>query len=413
LLTSAARIAARAWLSRAAVSAAAWVVLEWAFPKVFPWSVGDTLGSDPRLRQGAALGGVHGLALLVMLVNELLAEGTRLRIPAPQRLQAVAIAVALQACAVAFGACWAPEWSARGGPRVAVVQANLATDAPDPWTGIEHAFTTYARFTEPAAAAAELVVWPETVLRVYVRDNPVFRARLAALADAARRPLLLGALDRISAGDGELNSAYLFAPGAAAHLPAIYHKAALLPFGEYVPGAAWWPALRRWRVTGEFVAGAAAARPLDVDLRGTRVRLAPSICFEATRPGAFNQPVRDGATLLVNLTDDAWLASEKAAAQHLALTRMRAVETGRWLVRASNSGISAFIDPGGGIVAALPFGAAGTLVAQVETRTSITPYARCGEWVVALCGVFLLLRTGYGLCSAGAKLPLWGGRGIG
>jgi len=113
--------------------------------------------------------------------------------------------------------------------------------------------------------------------------------------------------------------------------------------------------------------------------------VAPSICFEAIRPAAFNDLVRRGAALLVNLTDDSWFASPAAAAQHLELARLRAVETGRWLARASNSGISAFVDPSGRVVGALPFGVRGTLWQTVETGGAPTPYVRHGDWILLLC----------------------------
>jgi len=389
----------RGWAGTATVTASLWVLLDWSFPKVFPWSVGNLLGPDPRLRQGAALGGVYGLALLVMLVNALLAEGARGRRPPLQRMRAIGAAVGLVALAWACGTwCALPPGSPadRAGVRIAILQGGMPSADGDVRAGAERALATYAALSRGAAPAADLLVWPENALRVYLRDNDVFATRLAALAADTRRPLLLGALDRTVSGAGERNAAYLFTPTAVTRRAAVYHKAALLPFGEYVPGAAWWSGLRRWRTTGDFVAGAPPV-PLDVDLGTAPVRLAPSICFEAIRGGAFNRLVRRGAALLVNLTDDGWFASEKAAAQHLELTRLRAVETGRWLVRASNSGISAFVDPAGRIVATLPLGAVGALVRRVDAVHVITPYVRWGDWVVPLCallaGIGLVRRT--------------------
>jgi apolipoprotein N-acyltransferase len=390
--STAARPAPVRWLANAGGAAAAWVVLEWAFPKVFPWSVGSVLGADPRLRQAAELGGAHGLALLVMLVNALLAEGARRHSPPAQRLCATGAALGLLSLALAYGAWRTPtprRAGARGGARIAIVQGGAAASDTDPAATAAHSLATYASLTRAAAAASDLVVWPEVALRVYVRDNDFFRDRLAALVREAARPVLLGALDRTANG-GELNGAYVFAPALAARPVAVHHKSGLLPFGEYVPGADWWPALRRWRTTGEFVPGTPLV-PFDVDLAEGRLRIATAICVEATRPGAFNDAVRRGAELLVNLSDDTWFASEKAAAQHLELTRLRAVETRRWLVRASNSGVSAFIDPAGRVLAALPLGAVGTLVHRIDRGRTITAYVRRGDWVVPLCAVVVCL----------------------
>jgi len=124
---------------------------------------------------------------------------------------------------------------------------------------------------------------------------------------------------------------------------------------------------------------------------------------EAIHAGAFNALVRLGAGLLVNLTDDGWFASDKAAAQHLELTRLRAVETRRWLVRASNSGISAFIDPTGRVAAALPFGAIGVLRHRIEVGGPTPRYVRWGDWVLVLCAALTLARLIEGFHRRGGR----------
>lgn len=116
-----------------------------------------------------------------------------------------------------------------------------------------------------------------------------------------------------------------------------------------------------------------------------------TICYEAIWPGAYSQPVRDGAALLVNLTDDGWLGDTAGPPLHLNAAILRAVETRRWLVRASNSGTSAFIDPTGAVVASLPFGAVGVLTQRVAVSTQQSLFVRFGNWilVVSVLGVLL------------------------
>jgi apolipoprotein N-acyltransferase len=241
-------------------------------------------------------------------------------------------------------------------------------------------------------------VWPETVLRIYLPQDTVYRRRIAALVRRLERPLLLGALDLPADGSGELNSAYLIQPLPetidVAMRTQIYHKTMLLPFGEYVPGVRWLPLVGRWRTTGQFVAGEARrpnmvlSRPKSTDpqrnSQGRVTQFAPAICFEAVRPGAFNDRVRTGAQFLVNLTDDGWFGESVAPDQHLNATILRAVETRRWLVRASNSGVSAFIDPTGRIVDSLPFGAVGVLSSHIRVSTAQTWYVRGGNWPIVL-----------------------------
>jgi len=156
-----------------------------------------------------------------------------------------------------------------------------------------------------------------------------------------------------------------------------------VPFGEYIPAANWLPWLRGWRTTGAFEAGHDGVAPLP--FAGSSAALA--VCVEAIRPGAFNDQVRAGAGWLLNLTDDSWFASRRAAAQHLEMARLRAVETHRWLVRVSHSGASAIFDARGDLVAALPFGAAGALSHRIAMRRDLTWYVRGGDWPVAAAAV--------------------------
>lgn len=355
---------------RVVVAAAGWVCLEWAFPKVFPWSLGATLGPHPLLRQGADLFGAHGLAGAIVLVNALLAEaliGWAAR-PAGAGV-ALAAAGLLLAGAGGYGAWRRAGSEAPGGRlRLAAVQVGAGghSDA-DPRAAVAQAWLRHAQPSAALAGGVDLVVWPESALPVYLRDAPPWRARVEALARALDAAVVLGALDRVADG-GERTAAYAFAPSLVAVAP----KVELVPFGEYVPR--WLPLGRYWRALAPRRSGPAA--PV-IDARGNRV--AARICFEAIRPGAFNAAVRAGATLLLNPSDDSWFASPSAAAQHLEMTRLRAVETRRWLVRASASGISAVVDPRGAIVAALPYGVSGVLRREVALRDEVTPYARWGD----------------------------------
>ncbi|MEO8606069.1 MAG: apolipoprotein N-acyltransferase, partial [bacterium] len=361
------------------LSAAAWVVLEWGYPKVFVWSLGAAVGPDRWLRQAAELGGAYGLAALAVAVNALLAGGGRL--PA-------AIAAAMAVSAFGYGQLRVAGLDAHADLarlRVGVVQAGSG-DEDDPRSLTDAAWRFYGARSPVVARHADLVVWPEGVLRTYLGDRSDARDGIERLASRLRRPLVLGGLDHAAAR--ERNAVFVFAP----QLIAVRHKQGLVPFGEYVPGVAWLPWLRAWRTTGDFDAGAA---PQPLAIAGTRAGLA--VCVEAIRPGAFNAQVRDGAQWLLNLTDDSWFASRHAAALHLELTRLRAVETRRWLVRASHSGASAVFDPQGDLVAALPFGLPGTLNRPVGLGEARTPYVRYGDWVVFLAAAALLASAGAAL----------------
>jgi apolipoprotein N-acyltransferase len=394
-----------------------WTILEWIFPKIIPWSFGDAFAGSPWLRQAADLGGVRLLGFLIVLANALLAVALCLlyeRSRAP--LSSLAALVAVLSLWIGYGVTKMQGSEGSGGQqiRVAIVQGGVESGRDDLESANEEAWAIYARLTTRLPSETDLIVWPETVLRVYLRHDEGYRRRISELVEHTGTSVLLGSLDlraptavSTRAVAGELNSAYLLGSTFARGEPAmqVYHKLALLPFGEYVPGTSWLPLLRRWRTTGEFVPGKPpeSIQPATLRLQiarglgerhdprapATPVSFAPSICYEVMWPGWHNEAVRHGARFLVNITDDGWFGHTAAPYQHLNAAVLRAVETRRWLVRASNSGISALIDPTGTIAAALPYEEAGTLAGRVLPSEALTPYARFGDWIV-LCSALVL-----------------------
>jgi apolipoprotein N-acyltransferase len=317
-----------------------------------------------------------------------------------------------------------------GGLQVAIVQGGLHSGRGDLVAANDEAWAIYSSLTTQdswttlragSAPTTDLLVWPETVLRVYLRQDDTYSQRVVDLVRRLGRPLFLGSSDLPADGPGEWNSGYLIENhgggdwnnDAQDSAPMqIYHKVRLLPFGEYVPGATLLPMLSRWHTTGRFVAGE-SSHPLAVMVwRGEEQRtehnalhdrlragsarvttFAPSICFEAVWPGAFNQLVREGAEFLVNLTDDGWFGDSAEPYQHLQAATLRAVETRRWLVRASNSGVSAFVDPTGRVVASLPLNAVGVLHHAVGTWRAVSLYMRWGNWLIPFCLVCCVAPT--------------------
>lgn len=247
----------------------------------------------------------------------------------------------------------------------------------------------------------DLVVWPEFAVGFYLDKNPMLRFQLGLLTRSLQAPLLLGAprRERTSEGQRYYNSAYLLAPGG--QILGVYDKRRLLPFAEYRPWGL--PGLLSHSPTNpnQFTAGQQAtvfdslSSPLGV-----------MICYEVTFPGQVRQFAEAGAQVLVNISNDGWLAAGGLAspAQHFSMAVIRAVENRRPLVRATTSaGISGFIDPTGR-PSHLSVQDQGVLVGTVIPRQELSLYTRYGDWFACVCLGWGVLSCGW---AAKTRRQLW------
>lgn len=373
-----------------AVAPFVWVALEFTrayFLTGFPWNLlGYAVIEVPGLAHVAALSGVYGASLLVAVVNSLLA----LALWRPSR--ATVGSVLLVAAVLAF-AGWRKPPEEQGIARAVLVQTNLAvqTSYPADWMARHRAVLDEIETMTVAAALAgprpELVAWPETPAPFYFRQDPQFRARAMLMAQASHGSLLLGIVDYrkdASGRDAPYNSAVLLAPSGA--VEAQYDKIHLVPFGEYVPARSLlWFARKLTAEVGDFAPGdAPTVAQLDDHRLGT------FICYEAIFPALVREFTARGAEVLVNLSNDSWFGRSAAPEQHLWMARMRAVENGRWLLRATNNGITCVIDPQGRMRARLRTDVRATLDARFAYRRELTPYVRLGDWLAWLAVVVVI-----------------------
>ena len=162
-----------------------------------------------------------------------------------------------------------------------------------------------------------------------------------------------------------------------------YYKVRLVPFGEYVPARKWLTVAKRYGVREiDYIPG-----PGWHSVNTSHGKAGTVICFESTFPQISRTLVNDGARLLFVLTNDGWFARTAAAEQHLQMSVFRAIENNRYVVRSTTTGISAVIAPDGRILRKLPFWKRGLLTGDVQMRSSMTPYARFGDWFAYLCAV--------------------------
>lgn len=371
-----ARLARPEW--RPLAIAPLWTLAEWLRGTIltgFPWLSAGYAAIDSPLAGYAPLGGTHLLSLLTTGAATLLwmVAAGRARIAAAAGFAAIGIAgAALQEIA----------WTRPAGNALSVslVQGNVPQGLKFDPARYERTLETYARLAE--ASRARLIVLPETALpRFLDLVDPAYVERLKAVALRNGGDLLLGVPLRREPGR-YLNSVVSLGTSA----PVAYDKVHLVPFGEFVPpGFGWILGVLRIPLS-DFSRGDALQRPLAV--AGERV--AVSICYEDAYGSEVVQRLHD-ATLLANISNVAWFGESLAPGQHLQIARMRALETGRMMLTATNSGVTAVIASDGKVLAQLPPFTEGRLDSEAYGRSGATPYARVGDLpALALCIALLL-----------------------
>ena len=261
-----------------------------------------------------------------------------------------------------------------GTERVRVVQPNIDTEAE--WSPETIALLEQRMVLLSEPSNAPLIVWPEAPAPFYPAQES-FRKYMSDLARNAQAPVLIGAVG--STPDGApLNSAFLFEKSGVMW-PERYDKIELVPFGEYVPDAFGW-VNRITHEIGDFVPG---TRVVTFPMNGSRI--GAFICYESAFPDLVRQFTKAGAGLLVNLSNDGYFGRSAAREQHLKLVRMRAAENQRWILRATNDGITAMIDPAGREIARLPLYTQTSAVFGYNFESGLTPYVRYGDWFAWVC----------------------------
>jgi apolipoprotein N-acyltransferase len=275
------------------------------------------------------------------------------------------------------------EWSKPEGQAVSVslLQGNIEQTLKFDPARYERTLETYARLAD--ASKARLIVFPETALPRFLDGvDPGYLAQLAAIAKRNSGDILLGVPTRRTREEF-FNSVFAFGTSP----PQVYHKVHLVPYGEFVPPGLGWT-LRMVNIPmSDFSRGQPAQAVLEV--AGQRVGV--NICYE----DAFGDEIArqlPAATLLVNVSNVAWFGDSLAPAQHLQMARLRAIETGRAYLTATNTGITAAIDRDGRVTATLPQFTEGRLETSAQGYIGTTPYVIWRDWpaVVLALGVLVV-----------------------
>ncbi len=242
--------------------------------------------------------------------------------------------------------------------------------------------TFNAQSRDAAARGASLVVWPETAYPGYLQNADVTRMQVAAQLAQTRQTALIGGVEYDWNERKNANSLLLMTPAGA--VTGRYQKRQLVPFGEFVPGRRWMPFLESLHVTTfDMKAGADTQALLDGGLGVGKI--GATICFESSYPRFLREQVKRGAGLLVISTDDTWFGRTAAARQHSAIAAVRAAETDRYLVRSAATGVSQVISPTGQVLAEADLFRPAVVSAPVQSRSTLTPYVRWGDWFIGFC----------------------------
>ena len=366
--------ATRAWL----VLPVLWVLLEWLrgwFLSGFPWlSLGYALIDSP-LKNWAPLFGVYGVSwaavTIAVALNVFLTPG----VPTSRRLFALGGIAVLSLSSVALGRI---DWTRAAGPPLAIAAVQGAVPQDQKWQA-KNIDATMARYSKLTAQAwgARLIVWPEAALPVLASLIPDYLQRLKQDGRAHGADFAVGLVNYDFATKRYYNGLLVLSdPGGG-----WYYKRHLVPFGEYFPVPAF---VRAWLRLMSLPYDDITPGPENQPLRSAAgQKLGLTICYEDAF-GSRQLKVLREATLLINVTNNAWYGDSTAPHQHLQIARMRALEAGRYLVRAANDGITAVIGPHGDIAARLPQFQEAVLQADVQPMTGLTPYARVGNYPVII-----------------------------
>ena len=378
-----------------------WVALELARTRItgFPWNLlGITQVDNVPLARIATFTGVYGVSLEIVIVNAAFAAAILVR-----RKRRTLLLAALAAAFVLQIARWIPAPLAAPDHTALLVQENVPVLDNADWTTQYFTDTladlSHLSLTPPGGEhrRPELIVWPESPAPFYTGD-PLFSNAVSQVAKSGQAWMVVGSIGVENAMMSPqrvtqvFNSAATVAPNG--EWGARYDKIHLVPFGEYVPFKNWLSfAGGLTKEVGDFARGG-SRQPLPAGDQ----KLGVFICYESIFPDEVRQFASNGAQIFVNISNDGWYGDSGAYAQHLEQARMRAVENARWLLRDTNTGVTAAIDPYGRVVQSAPRKLRMVLEAPYAPSLETTFYTRHGDWLAYACaiisfGAILVLLT--------------------
>jgi apolipoprotein N-acyltransferase len=381
------------WVKLVLVAPAAWTLAEWVRSGLFtgfPWlSFGYSQIPGSPLAGYAPVAGIYAVSLATLMTSGLVVL-VAMRAAKKRKVATPALAAVVLLWIGGYGLTLV-RWTEPAGEPVSVtlLQGNIPQEIK--WTaeGLRKTLITYRDLT--LRSSAKLIVFPETAIPLFLDDiPPEYLSQLADHARANGGDVLLGAPERLPGGDYYNSVVSLGTASGQA-----YRKTHLVPFGEFIPLR---PVLG-WIVNTlaiplqDFSRGGTNQQPLRI--AGQRVAL--NICYE----DAFGEEIirqLPAATVLVNVSNVAWFGHSVAPYQHLQISQARALETGRYMLRATNTGMTGVVNERGKVVEVAPQFSTAAVSASVQGYSGATPYVRFANTLaVGLCAALLVIALAYGV----------------
>lgn len=398
------------------ILALVWYLLEWSYALIvgFPWlPLAGALAVWPVMVQAADIAGAYGLGALwlvaALLCLTALPGRMTGRISDRMDLPTLCAGSFLTLALISYG-WWRLdshplETAPKGSDSMAALFVEGNVDQNQKWLPAfqRQNVELYADLTHMGLAASQdilqpgpaLIIWPETALPFFYEQNPILSNLVRQVAQKADLPILFGAPGieyRTDLSEPKIyNRAFLLDPDGS--LVAYYDKEHLVPFGEYLPTWLEWDFLEALLQGVGVYSQGTTTKPLFYD----DLALGVLICYEAIFPWLAQERVANGANILLDISNDGWFGYSPAARQHLYLTALRALEQNRWILRGTNTGISAVVDARGRLVIHGTQFCAGSLAARARLYTDPSTYHYLAPWLPGLafllcCGLLWLGR---------------------
>lgn len=371
------------------LAAALWTVFEWILSLTWagvPWSrlaLGQT--KMRVLFQTSSLFGSYFVTFLIVAVNFFIAYALYYH-----QKKMLLVPLSLFLANLLVGSVLMLTFRDTGEPvRVAAIQGNISSQEKWDTNRYIETLEDLKQLTKQAnKRGAQIVVWSETTIPDNLKTMPSMMEFVSKTASDGECYMLVGAFDRDAEGH-QYNGIFTFRPDGSLD-DTVYYKQHLVPFGEFVPMRTLVenliPQLAWINAANDDLTPGKTSAVIPTEFGG----IGAVICFDSIYEETVRKSVADGAELLVVSTNDSWFSDSVALSMHEAQSILRAVENGRWLVRAANTGISAVISPTGETIAEIGAMREWYLCEDVYMRNTLTLYSRIGNLFVLLCGMFLV-----------------------